>query len=88
MSACASNVKPVAPIILTNSQFSVKDRPEVPLKSTPIDDALFMLRTEYALDYCEAQISELKNVLEVQGAQISDVRVTAQKERKKVLGIF
>ena len=41
--------------------------------------AIFITRLETAGEDCRGQLAEVKNVLEVQGATITDTLVTAEK---------
>lgn len=77
------------PIILTNSQFTCQADPDVPpADMTDAQLAVYITRLQGAGEDCRRQLTELKNVLEVQGATITDVLVRERAPKRKLLGIF
>lgn len=78
--------------MLASVQFQCQNEPKVPDLDDPEtkDSALgiYLTRLQSSGQDCRDQLSELKNVLEVQGAVISDVRVIDTKERKRGIWPF
>jgi len=65
--------------------------PHIPDPETLTDNelAVFIARLEVSGEDCRSQLQELKSLLSVQeGVEITDVRVTAETERKRFLGLF
>ena len=88
LTGCASAGEIPPPITLTNSQFACAERPDIPPEDmTDAQLAVFITRLDTAGEDCRAQLRELKDVLAVQGAVITDVLVREQKKRKR-FGLF
>lgn len=89
LTGCASTPPP-RPIILTNGQFKCSVEPQVPDADNMSDAAIavYITRLQSAGDDCRLQLLEIKNVLEVQGALITDVLVIDEIKKKKRFGIF
>ncbi len=94
LSSCGSTKINPRPIILTNGQFRCDVAP-IPLTDEDLaaenaDNLIssYMLRLASAGRDCRKQLSEIKNVLEVQGATITDVLVIDEVVKKKRFGLF
>ena len=70
-------------ITLTNSQFDCLSDPEVPGEDYSDQDlAIYLTRLQLVGVDCRTTLQELKNVLQVQGATITDVLVRKKEESK------
>ena len=89
LTGCASTPPP-RPIILTHGQFRCTVEPVVPAKDNLSDAAIavYITRLQSAGEDCRKQLQEVKNVLEIQGATITDVLVMDVKPKKKRFGLF
>lgn len=89
LASCASTPPP-RPIILTNSQFTCTVEPQVPAKDNLSDAqiAVYITRLQSAGEDCRLQLIEVKNVLEVQGATVTDVLVIEEKPKNKKFLLF
>ena len=91
LSGC-STTDSYRPIILTNSQFTCLEPPPVPsdvditTKVGQVQTGHYIVGMELVVNDCKAQLFEVRDVLQVQGATITDTIV--EEKKPKFLGIF